>query len=236
MEKKVTMKPFKRSDWKLVNTIEKADRNAVQIQVGEIVIGGEHNPVIVEMYDFVWDGLTGDNRYKVIFDISNTPVLTITYNGSLVVYNDQIESYVNEIKNAVKKIDSHQMYRALYRFRVNDECLDQLGDDAKEYVQQIRSITEADYAQSFIYSVLLDILNGNTYPFNSNTVEAVKYMEYTDLIGAVAGIAEYKATGSCSFGPVDVMIKTGHSPEQIEFLVYKEISLRMFTGEIIKAK
>ena len=54
-------------------------------------------------------------------------------------------------------------------------------------------------------------------------------------VGTIGGgIAEYKATGSCSFGPVDVMIKTGHSPEQIEFELRKAKMVQKYNEKSMK--
>lgn len=190
-----------RSEWKLGDITEKDSngREIVKLIIGDISIGREVQEYFIEdIYrDILDEVMQNVSMYDVTERIGTVPQVVIESNGVLVLHNPNVQNYLEEVKKALKTIDSSYIYDAYIELRLNMNGKSKLQEATTILVNMIRHSTGVQYATPFIRTAIIQNIEEQYFSIqNSDLKNWFRSLSYEELVESSIEIMRLKATKS----------------------------------------
>lgn len=190
-----------RSEWKLGDITEKDSngREIVKLIIGDISIGREVQEYFIEdIYrDILDEVIQNVSMYDVTERIGTVPQVVIESNGVLILHNPNVQNYLEEVKKALKTIDSSYIYDAYIELRLNMNGKSKLQEATTILVNMIRHSTGVQYATPFIRTAIIQNIEEQYFSIqNSDLKNWFRSLSYEELVESSIEIMRLKATKS----------------------------------------
>lgn len=231
-----------RSEWKLGDITEKDPngREIVKLIIGDISIGREVQEYFIEdIYrDILDEVMQNVSMYDVTERIGTVPQVVIESNGVLVLHNPSVQNYLEEVKEALKTIDSSYIYDAYIELRLNMNGKSKLQEATTILVNMIRHSTGVQYATPFIRTAIIQNIEEQYFSIqNSDLKNWFRSLSYEELVESSIEIMRLKATKSTKdqFLLECISESENHkaiSVKDIESAFGKELFYRLMNGTL----
>lgn len=229
----ITYKPYKRNlnQWNHIKGKEREDmgRVIITIEVGEKRTLDKKTKetttesVTEEIYlDILKSVMIDKLSYKTMLYPSNNPALVISYDGRLVIHNDKVNMYVQELMKILPLYNKKVLILALKDFVLNENIGEKYSQALKKLTENINKKLERNYPPALIGMVLKEYICDELRepPFNKED-EDLQYADYKELMEKAAQVLSYRMQN-----------QSDEISEQIEYDLKEELFYRFIQGNL----
>lgn len=196
---KVIYKPYKRklSSWNYdedkSRIEEDSNRYIISVQIGEKQIVDEETgekisseELVEEIYLDSLQGIFLNNQgYDVTVTLGYEPKIVIAFEGRLVMHNDKIPVYEDQVMKMLKKTKIAPIVQALVDFIITENCGEKYSELLRHVQKAINDACKTNYPPEFIAHVIKDYIGEVKRDISDEQMEYV-CMTYDELL-KVAG-------------------------------------------------
>lgn len=194
----------------------------IEIGVKQIISSGKICSVesmCEDMYIDILKGLVVDKlSYMTYVNLASEPKITISYDGRLVIHNDKISGYVEDIMTVLNDIEDSIKYDALVDFVLNENVGNKYGEAFRRLVNVMQKKCKKEYASALIGLVLKEYICEDCRSIEGDEAEEIHYMSYEDLLMKTGQIMKNRNAGG---------------DKESEKIIKEELLYRFLQGDLI---
>lgn len=227
-------KPYKRkpTEWGIIPDAEREEngRKVKCVEVGKKLIPNEEDPENPEeeyLYEDIYDNIINGifitkQSYEVHMTISCEPKMVITYDGELVLHNDKIGGYVDQILKVVSCLKKDIAIKAMIDFTLNREANEKFSQNLKKITEAINKNIGSNFPTELCGYVLKQYICENQRQMTKEQEELHYYSSYEDLLDMSGNVLAGRYSGN--------------RDEKKENDLKEEIFYRFLNGNLIERK
>lgn len=229
---KVVLKPYKRkmSTWNYdedkSRVEEDSNRYILSVQIGEkLTIDEETNEKVEteqlaeEIYLDTLQGIfLNQQGYEVTVTLGYEPQIVIAYEGRLVMHNDKIPLYEEQVMDKLKKTKISPIVQALINFVSNENYGEKYSDLLRHVQNAINDACKTNYPPEFIAYVIKDYICEVKRELVDEQMEFT-CMTYEELLQEA--------------GAILIANIQGNKDEQREKYILEELFYRFIQGNLV---
>lgn len=241
-----TIKIYKIKNWKMGSELEqgKNGRSIAKLILGEIYEGKDIIDYIIEdIYKDLLDDIYNNPRnYEVVIKLNMVPQLTVIYDGLLISHNDNINDYIDTIKETLTNIQNEYVLDAYLEMRLNMNGKNKLKESTDMLAAMIRKTSGFNYSIPFIRTAICQIIEDKFFNTRNNELkEWIRSLSYQDLVEYTNELIRYKMTNSIKNEFLfEYINNSAKDPKRIlkdfENILSQELILRLHKGLLAEKK
>lgn len=187
----VVFKPYKKhpEEWNVIpeQTRDDNGRKINCIEVGRTLTMNEEEVkeedyLYEDIYENIISGIfVSKQAYSVEMTVSSEPKLIITYDDELVMHNDKISAYVNQILEYMPSLTNDMLIAALVEFNINRNAEQKFGAKLKKITADINKQYDTNYPVELIGYVLRQYFCEDKRNLEGQQEELHYYASYEEL-------------------------------------------------------